>query len=742
MATASRQRLDLPVTGMTCAGCVAAVERALAHSPGVERAIVNLATEKATVIVDPEAASPAALAEAVRRAGYGLILPEPGVADAGEKARLAERNEVRRSLIIAACFGVPVLVLGMSHGALAIPHAETVQLVLTAIVLGVAGGGYYRRAWAALRHGTADMNTLVALGTGAAFVYSAVATIAPASVAPTSTHHHGPPVYFEAAAGIMVLVLLGKWLETGARARTSAAVRALGKLQVRSVRVVEDGREVERDVDDVAVGMRLAVREGETIPLDGTLVHGSSTVDESMLTGESRPVQKSAGSEVFGGTVNGGGAFVFRVDRVGADTVLQQIVRMVEEAQGSKAPVQRLADRVSAFFVPVVLGIAAITFVAWMVFGPAETRLTAALVNAVAVLIIACPCAMGLATPTAILVATGRGAEIGVLFKGGAALEMAGRIEVVAFDKTGTITVGRPAVTDAVPAPGVDPLTLLSLAAAAERGSRHPLGEAIVREAAARGIALPAADGFEAIAGSGVVARVGARRVLAGRAGWLEDAGVPVESWRERADGLALLGRTPVFVAVDGEVAGMVGIADPIREGTADSVRALKSLGCEVVLITGDRRATAESVARQAGIDRVLAEILPGGKADEIATLRRSGKRVAMVGDGINDAPALAAADLGIAVGTGSDVAIAASDVTLVGSDPRSIGAALELARRALRTIRQNLGWAFVYNVLGIPLAAGALYPWTGRLLSPLVASAAMALSSVSVVLNSLRLRR
>jgi Cu+-exporting ATPase len=726
---------------MTCAGCVAAVERALERTPGVERALVNLATQKATVIVDPRQASLDALAAAVRNAGYGLILPDPGVADAEEHARITERNEVRRSFLWALGFGLPVLALGMSHG-VSIAGSAWIQLVLTTIVLGLAGRGYYRRAWSGLRHGTADMNTLVALGTGAAFVYSAVATVAPASVAPATAHHGTPPVYFEAAAAIMILVLLGKWLEIGARARTSAAIRKLGRLQVRTVRIVLDGREEEHDVDDAVVGSLLAVREGERVPLDGSIVEGSSHVDESMLTGESRPVAKGPGSEVFGGTQNGSGAFLMRVDRIGADTVLQQIVRMVEEAQGSKAPVQRLADRVSAVFVPIVLGIALLTFGAWMALGPPETRLTMALVNAVAVLIIACPCAMGLATPTAVLVATGRAAELGVLFKGGAALEIAGRIAVVAFDKTGTLTTGKAAVTDVVASAGLDEAAVLGLAAAAERGSRHPLAEAIVAEAARRGLPLEPATGFEAITGSGVAARVGARSVLVGRAPWLADAGIATEAWDATADRLGRLGRTSVFVVADGTVAGVLGIADPIREGAADAVAALVALGCEVVLITGDRPDTALAVARQLGIDRVVAGVLPGAKADEIARLRSSRGGVAMVGDGVNDAPALAAADLGIAVGTGSDVAIAASDVTLVGADPRAVGAALALSRRTLRTIRQNLGWAFAYNVLGIPLAAGVLYPWTGWLLSPVVASAAMAASSVSVVTNSLRLRR
>jgi len=739
----SRERLDLPVTGMTCAGCVASVERALAATPGVERALVNLATEKATIVLDPGVVTLPQLAESLRRAGYGLILPEPGVKDAEEKARLAERSETRHRFVVAALFGFPVLALGMSHGAFAIPGERWIQLALTTVVMTYAGGGYFRRALGALRHGTADMNSLVALGTGASYLYSLIATIDPSLVAPrTAGHHAMPPVYFEAASGILVLVLLGKLLETGARAQTSGAIRKLARLQVRTARVLENGVEHERELDLIRVGDILAVREGETVPLDGIVQDGGSSVNEAMLTGESRPVAKATGDELFGGTINGSGAFRMRVTRIGADTVLQQIVRMVEEAQGSKAPVQRLADRVSAIFVPIVLVVALGTFAAWMVFGPDDTRLTLALVNAVAVLIIACPCAMGLATPTAVLVATGRGAELGALVKGGAALEAAGRIDTVVFDKTGTLTSGRTAVTDVVAAQGFDELELLRFTAAAESGSRHPLAEAIVAEARRRDLAVPVASRFSAIVGCGVTATVEGRAVLAGRAGWLEDAGVVTAPLGERARELAARGRTPVLVAIDGVLAGLIGIADPLREGATDAVARLKAMNCELVLLTGDRREVAEAVAHEVGIERVVAEILPGGKAQEIARLRASGRHVAMVGDGVNDAPALASADLGVALGTGSDVAIAASDITLVGSDPRTVAVALELSRHALRTIRQNLGWAFVYNVLGIPLAAGVLYPSTGWLLSPIVASAAMALSSVSVVSNSLRLRR
>jgi Cu+-exporting ATPase len=727
---------------MTCAGCVAAVERALAGVPGVERALVNLATERATVILDPKTATTSALADAVRRAGYGLVLPEPGAADAEAEARRRERADTRRRFVLSLIFGVPVLVLGMSHGAIWVPRAEWIQLVLTTALLAAAGSGYYRRAWTALRHGTADMNTLVALGTGAAYAYSVVATVAPNAVIPAGGHHTMPPVYFEAAAAIVILVLVGRLLETGARARTSAAIRAMARLQVRTARVLEAGTESDRDVDDVRPGDLLSVREGETIPLDGIVIEGASHVDESMLTGESRPVAKAIGDEVLAGTVNGTGAFRMRVVRTGRDVVLQQIVRLVEEAQGSKAPVQRLADRVSAVFVPVVLTLAVVTFAAWMTFGPEDSRLTMALVNSVAVLIIACPCAMGLATPTAVMVATGRGAELGVLIRGGAPLEAAGSIDTVVFDKTGTLTAGRPAVTEILAAAGFSENELLAITASAEAGSRHPLSDALVAEAQRRGLAVGTASRFEAVAGSGVVASVDGRTVLAGRAAWLEDAGVALGDWSDQGRALALRGRTPVFVAVDGAPAGVFGVADPLRDGAREAVAALRALKCEVVLLTGDRRETAEAVAHELGIERFIAEVLPAGKAEEIVKLRAAGRRVAMVGDGVNDAPALSTADLGMAAGTGSDVAIAASDVTIVGSDPRSVTTALALGRATLRTIRQNLVWAFGYNALGIPLAAGVLYPWTGWLLSPIVASAAMALSSVSVVTNSLRLRR
>ncbi len=736
---------------MSCAACVRSVERALTGAPGVVSVTVNLATNRATVLFDPAATGPEFLAAAVKGAGYTLVIPEArsgGAAegtDAEAAARARETADSRRRFLVAAIFGFPVVLIGMTHGLVRIPGANWIQLVLTLPVLAYAGSTYYVRAWAALRHRTADMNTLVALGTGAAFFYSLVATIAPGLVASGGGHaHREAPVYFEAVAGIIALVLLGKLLETRARASTSSAIRRLAHLQAKSARVVrEDGEIIEVPLERISLGDVILVRPGEKIPLDGVVTDGASRVDESMLTGESVPVAKKPGDPVTGATMNRTGAFRFRVTRVGRDTVLQQIIRMVEEAQGSRAPIQRLADRVSAAFVPAVLAVAIVTFTVWFVVSPEETRLARALINAVSVLIIACPCAMGLATPTAILVATGRGAESGILIKGGEALEVARSIDTVVLDKTGTVTRGSPTVTEVVPAPGVPSEDdLLRLAASAESESEHPLGEAIVEEARRRGLTVERLTDFEAKPGHGIEATVGGRRLRLGSARFVGETGRPGDGLLARASELAARGRTPVLVAADGEILGLIAVADPVREGAREAVGELKALGAEVLLLTGDRRDTALAVAREVGIENAIAEVLPERKAEEIARLRAEGRRVAMVGDGINDAPALARADLGIAIGTGTDVAIAASDITLVGAELGGVAAAIRLSRRTLRTIAQNLFWAFGYNTLGIPLAAGAFYPWTGWLLSPVFASAAMALSSVSVVSNSLRLRR
>ncbi|HZG52959.1 MAG TPA: copper-translocating P-type ATPase, partial [Pyrinomonadaceae bacterium] len=551
------------------------------------------------------------------------------------------------------------------------------------------------------------------------------------------------PVYFEAASVIIALILLGRLLEARARGKTSDAIKRLMKLQPRTARVVrEGGGEVDVPVAEVAVGDVLLVRPGERIPVDGVVLAGASAVNEAMLTGESMPVEKAAGALVFGATINGTGSFTFRATKVGRETVLQQIVRMVEQAQGQRAPIARLADVVSGYFTPIVICVAIAAFVVWFIAAPVESRLSYALVSFVSVLIIACPCALGLATPTAVMVGTGRGAEHGILVKGGEALETAHRLTTIVLDKTGTITKGQPAVADVSPAAGFDEDELLRLAASAERGSEHPLGEAIVRRAAERGLALAHASAFEARAGHGVEAEVEGRRVLLGNLKLMTERGVELGNLRERALVSAEAGRTAVYVAIDGAAAGVVAVADEIKADSKAAVAALHGLGLEVLMLTGDSRRTAEAVAREVGIKRVLAEVLPEGKAAEVKKLQAEGKRVAMVGDGINDAPALAQADTGIAIGTGADVAIEASDITLLRGSLNGVATAIALSRQTIKVIRQNLFWAFVYNTLGIPLAAGALYPWTGWLLSPVVASAAMALSSVSVVANSLRLRR
>jgi Cu+-exporting ATPase len=599
------------------------------------------------------------------------------------------------------------------------------------------------------------MDTLVALGTGAAYIYSVVATIWPrlfveAAGAGTSAHassDHGAsqlaPVYFEAAAVIIVLVLLGRYLEARATARTGAAIRLLIGMQPRTARVVRDGSEVDVPIERVGVGELVLVRPGEKIPVDGLVESGESDVDESMLTGESEAVSKRAGSNVFGATMNTTGSLRVRVTRVGAETALQQIVRLVREAQGRKAPISRLADKVSGIFVPIVIAISATTFVVWWLASPQETRLGHALMTAVSVLIIACPCALGLATPTAIMVGTGRGASRGILIRGGDALERAHKISVMVLDKTGTITEGRPTLTDIVTVGGgdIDPSELVRLAASIERESEHPLGAAIVRGAEERGLALADASGFRAIVGQGVEGVVDGRRGLIGKREMLEARAVRVTLGAE-AEALSAQGRTTVLVAVDGREAGVIGVSDRVRETSRGAIAGLREMGIEVVMITGDHPETARAVGAEVGVERVFARVLPGEKAAHVSDLQKGGRVVGMVGDGINDAPALAQADVGFAVGTGTDIAIESADVTLMRADLRAVVDAIRLSRATMRTIKQNLFWAFVYNVIGIPIAAGLLFPWTGWLLSPMIASGAMAFSSVSVVLNSLRLRR
>jgi Cu+-exporting ATPase len=732
--------LDLPVLGMHCAGCAARIEGALVKTPGVERAGVNFATTRATVAFDPAVVTPQRLVEAVRGEGYDAVLPEPDTPadEVAARAREAEYRTFRLRFVIAAVLTVPVLVLAMAghllpHDPFDSPATPWVELALTTPVLFWAGRGFFVGAWAAARHRAADMNTLVAVGTLAAYGYSLAATLLPHAL-----HGH---VYYEVAASIVTLILLGQLLQARATARTRGAIAALVKLRPKTARVERDGTEADIPIEQVRVGDVVLVRPGETVPLDGQVESGTSNVDESMLTGEPLPVAKGPGDAVVGGTLNQTGAFHFRATRVGADTVLQRIVKLVQEAQGSKAPIQRLADRVAGVFVPVVLAIAAITFVAWLVLAPAETRLTQALLAAVSVLIIACPCALGLATPTAILVGTGRGAQAGILIKGGEALERAHQVTTVVLDKTGTVTAGKPSVTDVLPIGGTaeTDMELLRLAASAERASEHPLAAAVVRAAEERGLTLSHPDKFAAIPGHGIEAVVGGRTVLVGTARLLRDRGLPPDV--ATADRFAAEGKTPVFVAVDGQPAGLIAIADRPKPSAAPAVQRLKQLGLKVVLLTGDTARTAKAIANKVGIDTVIAGVLPAGKAEEIARLQGAGEVVAMVGDGINDAPALAKADVGIAMGSGTDVAVESAEVTLVRGDLAGVPAAIELSRATMRTIRQNLFFAFAYNVLGVPVAAGMLYPLTHQLLSPVLASAAMALSSVSVVTNALRLR-
>jgi P-type Cu+ transporter len=755
------ERVDLPVEGMTCAACARAVERGLARTPGVRSAHVNFATKTATVEYAAAADASERLVAAVRGAGYDARWPalepvdEDGARDPHAGHRHAEEAALARLLrrfVVGALFALPVIVIAMSHGRIPFldrPWIHWLELALTAPVVFWSGAPFHRSAWNALRHGNANMDTLVALGTGAAFAYSTAATIAPGwFVAGGGTHPvagHPPmvPVYFEAAATIIVLVLLGKLLEARATRGTGEAIRRLVGLQPRIARVVRDGIESDVPIARLRVGDVVLVRPGGRIPVDGTVESGHTAVDESMLTGESLPVDKDPGDGVFAATLNTTGALRVRATRVGADTALQQIVRLVQEAQGSRAPIARMADTVSGWFTPAVLLIALVAGVTWFVIAPPEARMHMALVTFVSVLIIACPCALGLATPTAIMVGTGRGAERGILIRSGAALENARRLTAIVLDKTGTITRGVPRLTDVQARPGIDADAMLRLVAAAERLSEHPVAAALVEGARQRGIGLPEPRDVEAIVGHGIRARVEERDVLVGRRALLESAGVDASTLDGLASALAAQGRTPLFVAIEGRAAGVLGVADTVKPESREAIAGLRRMGLQVAMITGDHAATAGAVAREVGIDPslVFAEVLPADKAAHVRRLQQAGHVVGMVGDGINDAPALAQADVGMAIGTGTDVAIEASDITLVRGDLRSVADALALSRATLRTIRQNLFWAFAYNTLGIPIAAGVLYPVTGWLLSPVIASAAMAFSSVSVVTNSLRLR-
>jgi P-type Cu+ transporter len=732
------------VRGMHCAACVGKVERALRSVPGVDDASVNLATERARVAWDPARADTRALADAVAGAGYELAeapAAAPGaVADDREQAaRAAAQRRLRTRVLVGLALSVPIVVGSMTE---LFPWAPSwlrnpwMLLLLATPVQFWVGAEFHRGFLRDLRHRSASMSTLVSIGTNAAYFFSVALTLSPHTFMAL-----GAMPYFETSAVVITLVALGRWLEARARGRTSEAIRRLVALAPRTARVLRNGAEVEVPTAAVAVGDLVRIRPGERVPVDGEVVEGASTLDESMLTGESLPVEKAPGATVFGGTVNRTGSFVFRASRVGAETTLARIVRLVEEAQGSRAPIQRLADRVAAVFVPVVLVIAAATFVGWWTFGPSPSILYA-LTNAVAVLVIACPCAMGLATPTAIMVATGRGAELGVLVKSAEALETLARVDTMVFDKTGTLTVGRPTVTDVVAAPGVAEDDVLALAGAAEQGSEHPIGEAIVTRAKERGLALPPMTEFSTVPGQGIDAQAPDGRLLLGNHTLMDARGVDVSALVPRADALAQAGKTVVYLTVAFRPLGLIAVADTLKPDARRMVAALRRRGIAVAMLTGDDRRTAAAIAREADIDRVLAEILPEDKAREIDRLRAQGARVAMVGDGINDAPALARADVGIAMGSGTDVAIEAAGVTLMRGDLEAVVTAVDLSRRTIRIVKENLVWAFGYNVVLIPVAAGVLYPLWGVLLSPILAGAAMAFSSVSVVTNSLRLKR
>jgi P-type Cu+ transporter len=725
------------VTGMSCASCVGRVEEALLRIPGVLDVNVNLAAERATVEYLAGAAEMQDFERAIEGAGYGVIREEEGPA---EDVREREYGRLRGQFFLAAALTALVLIgsLPMMLGVMIPLPVRWLNFLLLALATPVqfwAGWRFYRGAWGALRHGQANMNTLVAVGTSAAYLYSAVATLAP------GLFEGRADVYFDTSSLIVTLILLGRLLEARARGRTGEAIKKLAGLQAKTARVVRDGEERDVPVDEVEVGDEVLVRPGEKIPVDGVVVGGESAVDEAMISGEPMPVSKREGDEVIGATINRTGTFRFLATKVGKETALARIMRMVEEAQGSKAPIQRLADRISGVFVPVVIVLATLTFFVWLVFGP-EPAFTLALLNFVAVLIIACPCAMGLATPTSIMVGTGRGAERGILVKGGEALEEAHRLTTVVLDKTGTLTKGEPRLTDVVPANDLSEKELLRLAASAERGSEHPLGEAIVAGAWDLGLAEP--ENFDAPTGRGVRATVEGRSVLVGSRKLMDEYGVSEDGLSPELERLSGEGKTPVLVAVDGEPAGILAVADTVRGESREAVDALGAMGLEVAMITGDNERTAVAVARELGIGRVLAEVLPDQKSGEVKKLQAEGEVVAMVGDGINDAPALAQADVGIAIGTGTDVAMEAADLTLISGDVRGVGRAIRLSRATIRNIRQNLFWAFAYNVVLIPVAAGALYPFFGEagFLNPVFAAAAMALSSVTVVSNALRLRR
>ena len=740
----------IPVGGMTCASCVNAIERALSKVPGVSSATVNLATEKASVRYDPIMVRPSELRAAITKAGYTPLNEDSkSTVDEHKAAKEREVRILKAKLIVSAIFSLPLFYIAMG-GMFGWPMPRSIMpmdyplryaLLELAMVLPVLAAGYrfYVVGFRAIWHRSPNMDSLIAMGTTAAVLYSLYSTFR----ITVGEFRAVDELYFETAGVIITLILLGKTLESVSKGRTSESIKKLMGLAPKTAKIIRGGVEIEMPIGEVEAGDIVMVRPGEKIPVDGEVISGATSVDESMLTGESLPVEKHPGDAVVGASINKNGSITFRATKVGADTVLSRIIKLVEDAQGSKAPIAQLADVVSGVFVPVVFLIALLAAGAWLLAGHS---LVFALTVFVAVLTIACPCALGLATPTAIMVGTGKGAEYGVLIKSGEALETAHKIDTIVFDKTGTLTEGRPTVTDIEPSNGLGEIDLLSFAASAEVGSEHPLGEAIVRAASERGAEVKGADDFVAVPGHGIEATIQGRRVLLGNERHLASRGVvrdgAFETGAARAEELARGGKTAMHVAVDGRYAGLVAVADPVKESSVRAVRALHDMGVQVAMITGDNRRTAEAVAASVGIDRVLAEVLPQDKAGEVKKLQAEGRKVAMVGDGINDAPALAQADVGIAVGSGTDVAMESADIVLMRSDLMDVPTAIKLSKSVIRNIKQNLFWAFGYNVLGIPVAAGLLYVFGGPLLNPVLAAAAMSMSSVSVLTNALRLKR
>lgn len=739
--------VTIPIEGMTCASCVATIEKALTGVDGVLNANVNLATERATVEFLPSVASVTELQRAIEDAGYtALDVEGEDLEDREKMARLKEIQNLKTRFLVGAILSVAVLVGSVFSEWVPILRSFEDQsrffvlLILATPVQFWVGWRYYKGTYHAFKRKSADMNVLISIGTSSAYLYSLAATVFPSFFAESG---QTPVVYFDTAAIIITLILLGRLLEARAKGQTSEAIKILMGLQPKTARVVRDGEEIDIPVEDVLVGELIVIRPGDKIPVDGIVKEGRSSVDQSMITGESIPVGKKEGDEVIGATINKTGTFKFEATNVGKDTALAQIIKLVEDAQGSKAPIQRLADKIASVFVPIVILIASATFGVWYLFGP-DPAFNFALLNFVAVMIIACPCALGLATPTAIMVGTGKGAENGVLIRGGESLETSHKINTIIFDKTGTLTKGEPAVTDIITANGFSSEEVLLLAAIVEKGSEHPLGEAIVDRAKELDLKLGDPKEFEAVPGHGVKAQANGRTIVLGNARLMAKENIDFGDLETAAVALSEDGKTPMYIGIDGIAAGVIAVADTLKSNSVEAIENLHKLGIKVIMITGDNERTAQAIARQVDIDRVLSEVLPGEKAKEVKTLQAEGKIVAMVGDGINDAPALAQADVGIAIGTGTDVAMEASDITLITGDLQGVVTAVQLSKKTMRTIKQNLFWAFFYNIAFIPIAAGILYPFFGTagLLNPMFAAAAMAASSVSVVSNSLRLRR